>query len=194
MADVSIANTTANVSGQTVILAGRDQTITGLHTFDRDPSAPFAVSANSAKVSNLDADLLDGLDWATATAWTSFTPTWTGTGGTPSIGNGTISGRYMTYGKLAVVQISLVWGSTTTANTATAWLFTIGGLTGSSVTNVGGAMAFDTSGSAFYNGVGYLSDTTHLAAVCNNALVGATTPMTWASGDTLTLTVTIQIA
>lgn len=36
------------------------QTITGLKTFDRDPSAPFAVSASSAKVTNLDADLLDG--------------------------------------------------------------------------------------------------------------------------------------
>lgn len=36
------------------------QTITGLKTFDRDPSAPFAVSVGSAKVANLDADLLDG--------------------------------------------------------------------------------------------------------------------------------------
>jgi hypothetical protein len=35
-------------------------TQTGLITFDRDPSAPFAVSASSAKVTNLDADLLDG--------------------------------------------------------------------------------------------------------------------------------------
>lgn len=39
-------------------------TQTGLVTFDRDPSAPFAVSAGSAKVDNLDADLLDGLSSA----------------------------------------------------------------------------------------------------------------------------------
>ena len=37
-------------------------TQTGLITFDRDPSAPFAVTASSAKVDNLDADLLDGLN------------------------------------------------------------------------------------------------------------------------------------
>lgn len=37
-------------------------TQTGLITFDRDPSAPFAVTSGSAKVANLDADLLDGLD------------------------------------------------------------------------------------------------------------------------------------
>jgi microcystin-dependent protein len=39
-------------------------TQTGLITFDRDPLAPFAVSANSAKVTNLDADLLDGQNGA----------------------------------------------------------------------------------------------------------------------------------
>lgn len=36
------------------------QTVTGLKTFDRDPSPPFAVSASSASVTNLDADLVDG--------------------------------------------------------------------------------------------------------------------------------------
>lgn len=35
-------------------------TQTGLVTFDRDPSAPFAVTASSAVVPNLDADKLDG--------------------------------------------------------------------------------------------------------------------------------------
>lgn len=59
---VSIANTTANVSGQTVTLAGRDHTITGSWTFDRDPSAPFTVSAGSAVVTNLDADKVDGYE------------------------------------------------------------------------------------------------------------------------------------
>lgn len=37
-------------------------TQTGLITYDRDPLPPFAVSSGSAKVDNLDADLLDGLD------------------------------------------------------------------------------------------------------------------------------------
>lgn len=60
MATVAIANTTANISGKTVILAERDHTITGSWTFDRDPSAPFTVTANSAVVTNLDADKVDG--------------------------------------------------------------------------------------------------------------------------------------
>ncbi len=36
------------------------ETVTGLWTFDRDPGAPFGVTASSAVVTNLDADLLDG--------------------------------------------------------------------------------------------------------------------------------------
>lgn len=36
------------------------ETITSLFTFDRDPSPPFAVTAGSAAVANLDADKLDG--------------------------------------------------------------------------------------------------------------------------------------
>lgn len=62
MATVVIANTTANISGKTVILAERDHTITGSWTFSRSPSAPFSVTASSAVVTNLDADKLDGLD------------------------------------------------------------------------------------------------------------------------------------
>lgn len=57
---VAVLNTNANVSGKTLLLAENADTITGLKTFDRDPSAPFAVSASSAVVANLDADKLDG--------------------------------------------------------------------------------------------------------------------------------------
>ena len=62
MADTVLLNTTAQLSGKTVTTAEGDYTITGAHTFDRDPSAPFAVTSGSAVVTNLDADKLDGLD------------------------------------------------------------------------------------------------------------------------------------
>lgn len=55
-----IANTAASILNQTVLTAAQAQAITGLKTFNRSPSAPFAVQAGSAKVANLDADLLDG--------------------------------------------------------------------------------------------------------------------------------------
>lgn len=57
---VSILNTDVDLSGNTLAVCETAKTISGLWTFDRDPSAPFAVSAGSAVVTNLDADLLDG--------------------------------------------------------------------------------------------------------------------------------------
>lgn len=57
-------------SGGTANAGTAAYTQTGLITFDRDPSAPFAVTSGSAVVTNLDADKLDGLD-ASAFATTS---------------------------------------------------------------------------------------------------------------------------
>ena len=64
MADIQVANTDSDLSGNTVITEENAYTITGLHTFDRDPNAPFAVASGSAVVANLDADLLDGQEGA----------------------------------------------------------------------------------------------------------------------------------
>lgn len=62
MPTVTVTNTDANLSAKTIVVAENAQTITGLHTFDRDPNAPFAVSSGSAKVDNLNADKIDGVD------------------------------------------------------------------------------------------------------------------------------------
>lgn len=61
MADITVADTTAQLSGKTIPTTEGDFTITGLHTFSRAPSPPFAVGGGSAVVSELDADKLDGL-------------------------------------------------------------------------------------------------------------------------------------
>lgn len=53
-------NAIAGGSGGAASTGGSSYTQTGLITFDRDPSAPFAVTSGSAKVDNLDADKLDG--------------------------------------------------------------------------------------------------------------------------------------
>ncbi len=61
---ISILNTDAGLSGKTIVDEESTQTLTGAKTFDRDPSAPFAVSSGSAVVANLDADKLDGFEGA----------------------------------------------------------------------------------------------------------------------------------
>ena len=47
-----------------------------------------------------------------SSAWTTFTPTWAG--GTPAIGNGTLSGAYVKIGRIVIATYNLLAGSTTT--------------------------------------------------------------------------------
>jgi len=64
MATVSVLNSDVQLSASQLIDADDAQTITGVKTFDIDPSAPFAVTSGSAVVTNLDADKLDGQEGA----------------------------------------------------------------------------------------------------------------------------------
>jgi hypothetical protein len=84
MPNVEVQNTSAQLEASTLITEEDAATIEGLHTFDRDPSAPFAVSANSAVVTNLDADKLDG---SHASAFATLA------GGQTIAGNNTFSGQ-----------------------------------------------------------------------------------------------------
>ena len=60
MADIQVANTDADLSGNTVVTEENAYTITGLHTFSRSTNAPFACISGAAYVQYLDADKLDG--------------------------------------------------------------------------------------------------------------------------------------
>ncbi len=75
---ISVLNTDAGLSGKTIVNAEDAQTVTGLKTYDRDPNPPFAVTAGSAVVANLDADKVDGYE-AAALAVLAENETVTGT-------------------------------------------------------------------------------------------------------------------
>ena len=64
MADIQVANTDANLSGNTLLTEENAYTITGLHTYNRSTNPPFAVVSGAAKIDNLDADKLDGVEGA----------------------------------------------------------------------------------------------------------------------------------
>lgn len=61
----------------------------------------------------LNAEVRDPLAGIQA-AWTTYTPTWTGSITNPSIGNGTLAGRYLRLGKTIHVSIEIEAGSSTT--------------------------------------------------------------------------------
>lgn len=76
-AQTLIANNASDMAGKIVMVADSPtgRTVTNLFTFDRDPSAPYAVSSGSAKVTNLDADKLDGEEGTAYHSATNLTGT-----------------------------------------------------------------------------------------------------------------------
>lgn len=92
---ISVLNTDATLTGKTIATLENAETVTGLKTFDRDPSAPFAVTSGSAVVANLDADKVDGYE-ASALAVLAENETVTGaytfSGGITASGQFTESG------------------------------------------------------------------------------------------------------
>lgn len=105
---VIVTNTDIGLNGKTIINAEDNQTITAAKTFDRDPNPPFLVSANSAKVDNLDADKLDGLDsldYARLVADNAFTGTISATGTINSAHGGIGAGTGGYYERSRVVPL-----------------------------------------------------------------------------------------
>ncbi|MGA4941785.1 hypothetical protein [Streptomyces cinereoruber] len=74
-----------------------------------------AAATLNAEIRDQFNDLISG--------WTTYTPAWTASTA-PSIGNGTLIGRYKTIGKLCTVQIEIVMGTTTTFGTGI-WFFSL---------------------------------------------------------------------
>ena len=108
MADIQVANTDADLSGNTVVTEENAYTITGLHTFSRSTNAPFACISGSAVVTYLDADKLDGQEGAYYLAAANAT-------GTLAVNRGGTGAATFTDG-------GVLLGSGTSAITATAVL------------------------------------------------------------------------
>ena len=93
-----------------------------------DVATPFNTLKNEFN-GNIDNDNISSsaaiaLSKLAAVAWTTFTPTWTAVSVNPTLGNGVISGRYMTIGKTCHYSIALTLGNSTNRGTGN-WLFSV---------------------------------------------------------------------
>lgn len=91
---------------------------------------------------------------ATASGWTPYTPVWAATTVNPTLGNGTLLGRYQMLGpKTCAVRFQLTAGTTTTAGTGTyTWTlpFTSSALIGS---QTGTGLLDNPGAGVIYNGI-----------------------------------------
>jgi hypothetical protein len=118
-------------------------------------------------------------------SWVEFgSVAWTASSVNPALGNGTLTAHYARIGSTVLYKGAVVAGGTTTFGTGY-WIFSlpVAGTLGNR--NVGVAALHDSSASTAdrAGALEFLSSTTF--RVVANGRVDATTPFTWASGDSL---------
>jgi|GEM_PF-1936601 hypothetical protein len=146
---------------------------------------------------------IGGITGTTFGQWQAYTPTWTGASINPSVGNGTLSGRYAVFGTVCVYTLGLYCGSTTTFGSGN-WSFSLP------------IAAVNTPGINFYgishmrkSGTGNYERTAQIApSVSTNTIslfidptpgsnlnnLNSTAPFTWGQGDALGFEITYEIA
>lgn len=123
----------------------------------------------------------------------SITPTWSGGGTPPALGNGTLTGTVSRLGpSLINVSIKLTAGSTTTFGTSY-WTFSLPSPYNTAATGFASCISLMRDGGTNYMGIAWIQAGTtviypHTLA---EVLVSATVPFTWGTGDTLELSLVL---
>lgn len=116
-------------------------------------------------------------------AWAAYTVTWTSSGTTPTIGNGSLTGATLQVGKWTRFRILLDWGTTTNAGTGT-YVFTLPVNSIATRGTVGTAVCYD--GSILYPRLAFCNgaSTFVVADMVPNRISG-TVPFSWNSNSEL---------
>jgi hypothetical protein len=154
------------------------------------------VGTNAYVMSDAASALLlryDGTNWnevsrtqvvATIGTPQSYSPAWTGSGGNPAIGNGTLTGSYIQIGKLVFFTVLLTMGSTTTFGSGT-YSFTLPGTSAASNGVVGTGKLANVGTNSRIAQAFLQTATTFGLQVDQDTGVGITptSPFTFANGD-----------
>lgn len=136
--------------------------------------------------------ITDQIDSLTDPGWTSYTATWTASVGTPSLGNGSITGRYRRSANsdLVIFEAKLAIGSTTSVAGTSQWFLSLPVTPSANAVTftVGAVMILDT-GTTTRIGVCRFSSSTQLTFETASGGFTATSPQTWANGDYFTFTI-----
>lgn len=191
-----------NVLSTDFTLTGASNTISGCTISTSGGAFLIAAGATNCRVDSSNAmqtsmtitDSSPGLSvgneiWLPSKA---YTPTWTG--GSPTIGNGTLNAQYTRNGVNVKVNIQFTAGSTTTYGSG-AWSFSLPYTASRSCT---GSVFIDDGGTTIYSGAcSLLASGTTVRGVTNgstSAYVGSASPMAWASGDKMQIDIEYIIA
>lgn len=129
-------------------------------------------------------------------AWTAYAPTLTGTVSNPSIGNGSIIGRYRTSGKTVDFRIEILVGSTTTRGSGF-WGVTLPVAPRSDGTMQAASAHMGAVGTGDFSGVVVFSSQTisrlHFAYTSNDVAVSHGWPVSLGAGSRIIISGTYEI-
>lgn len=129
--------------------------------------------------------------------WTSYTPVWTGAGGNPTLGNGSLTGKYSRVGTTVHFKIRLIIGSTTTLATGL-WMFTMPFTKEFANREALGPCLMEDVGAADWTGTANNLDGTTLFVAVSGAAglvyLTNTTPFAWGTDDFVSIQGTYEMA
>lgn len=138
----------------------------------------------------IDTDLLEGM----VGEWQDYTPTWTASGSNPSIGDGTLLGRYVQIGGVVHFSIKLTGGSSTNWGSGN-YSFALPVVAAGEIEMVGTCFIGDSSaGSGAYStgiafvGAGASTVSGYVGGKNASSIVSNANPQTFASGDRIWMT------
>jgi hypothetical protein len=192
--------------GGTFTLYGNDSAIVGCII------AGPGVITGAASRNNISGNVLQaGQTWtdnSTSTGtdvntldYASYTPaiTWGADGTQPVLGNGTLSSRVVRQGRTLAIDIFLNIGSTTTFGTSN-WYFEISAASlppwNANHLAVGTVRIFD-SGTSWFIATAWVAQGTrkiYMSTASSGNQINPSSPMTWASGDSLALHIEYEIS
>ena len=138
-----------------------------------------------------------------AYVWQSYTPTWTAATTNPSIGNGTLTGRYIVIGKLCTYVLGLVTSTTTTYGSGD-WAFSLPiNAVNTAGINFYGVAHIRKAGTANYERIAQIAPYLSTSVInlfidptqgSNSTKISATDPFTWGNGDSIGFEITYEVA
>jgi hypothetical protein len=151
-------------------------------------TVPTFTAATELEAADLN-DLRDALK-AIGDAWTTYTPSWTAATTSPTVGSSSVTGCYRKMGHTADVRINISVGAGFSAGSGT-YRFSLPSGVVATVVHSGEAMGvatvFDSSAGATYKSVAYMYSSTAVSLIGDAAVVGSASPITWASGDRISI-------
>lgn len=166
------------------VFASLDTGIVYSRLFLRNPSDASFISWGSWEV-EFDPD-------PAPRAWSAYTPVWGSVGTAPTLGNGSISGKYFQNGLDVHVKASIAIGSSTTLGSGAYTISLPVNANEAAFTIAGSALVYDVSAALQYAAAAYFNNGSQVILIQNATRVTSSTPVALASGDVISMLLTYE--